>query len=77
MIRLHLNPSILKSLNFNKKNESLEIEFKKNVKTAQHIEIPLSIINDYINSIKENILSEDKDDIKSNLRVVYSNFKTC
>ncbi|MGA1226590.1 MAG: hypothetical protein ACO3VF_05005 [Tamlana sp.] len=48
MIRLQLKPSILKSLNFNKEKESLEIEFKKGVKTAKHIEIPLSTIKDYI-----------------------------
>ncbi|ULC58627.1 hypothetical protein MBM09_11925 [Flaviramulus sp. BrNp1-15] len=76
MIRLQLKPSILKSLNFNKENESLEIEFKKDIKTAKHIEIPLSIIKDYVNSLKENILFENEEDNHSNLRIVYSNFKT-
>lgn len=76
MIRLQLNPSILKSLNFNKDNESLEIEFKKDIKAAKHIEIPLSIIKDYINSIKENILLEKDEENHSNLKIVYSNFKT-
>ena len=76
MIGLQLNPSILKSLNFNKDNESLEIEFKKDIKAAKHIEIPLSIIKDYINSIKENILLEKDEENHSNLKIVYSNFKT-
>ena len=72
-IHLQLKPSIIKSLNFNKKEESLEIEFKKDVKTANHINIPLSIIKDYISSVKENILTEHKAD--NHLKVVYSNFK--
>ena len=76
MIRLQLKPSILKSLNFNKESESLEIEFKKDIKTAKHIEIPLSIIKDYVNSLKENILLENEENNHSNLRIVYSNFKT-
>jgi hypothetical protein len=73
---LHLlKPSIIKSLNFNEKEESLEIELRKGVKTANHINIPLSIIKDYINSVKENILLENKENNQSNLRIVYSNFK--
>lgn len=75
MIRLQLKPSILKRLNFNRKNNALEIEFKKNIKTAKHIEIPLSIIQEYISSIKENILYEDIDYYQSNLKVVHSKFK--
>jgi hypothetical protein len=77
MIRLHLNPSILKSLNFNEKDESLEIEFKKDIETAQHINIPMSIIQDYINSIKESVILKDKEDSQTNLKIVYSNFKAC
>ena len=75
MIHLQLKPSILKSLNFNKENESLEIEFRKDVKTANHIEIPLSTIKEYMNSLKENILSENTEEHKSHLKIVYSNFK--
>jgi hypothetical protein len=74
MIRLQLKPSILKSLSFNKENESLEIEFKKDIKMANHIEIPLSTIKEYINSLKENILSETEEH-KSHLKIVHSNFK--
>lgn len=76
MIRLQLKPSILKSLNFNKDNESLEIVFKKEIKTANHIEIPLKIIEDYIKSLKLNDFTEDEDNNLEHLKIVYSNFQT-
>lgn len=75
MIRLQLKTSILKSLNFNKEKESLEIEFKKGIKTAKHIEIPLFTIKDYIYSIKENMLFENEEKYPPYLKIVYSNFK--
>jgi hypothetical protein len=74
MIRLQLKPSILKSLNFNKENDSLEIEFKKDVETAKHIEIPLSTIKEYINSLKEDILSNNTEAQSTHLKIVHSNF---
>tara|TARA_R110001583_G_scaffold20724_2_gene79327 strand:+ start:104 stop:334 length:231 start_codon:yes stop_codon:yes gene_type:complete len=74
MIRLHLNPSIVKSLNSNEKEESLEIEFKEDVKTSQHIDIPMSIIQDYVNSVKESAFLKSEENIQSNLKIVYSNF---
>ncbi|WP_396600699.1 hypothetical protein [Algibacter sp. R77976] len=74
MIRLNLNPSIIKNLNFNKEEETLEIEFKRHIKTTQCINIPLSILQDYVETIKDgHIINEDH--CKSNLTVVYSNFK--
>ncbi len=75
MIPIHVKPSILKSLNFNKENESLEIEFKKDVKTANHVEIPLSTIKEYINTLKESMLSENTKEYTSHLKIVHSNFK--
>ncbi|MGB5418610.1 hypothetical protein [Algibacter sp.] len=75
MIRLSLNPSIIKKLNFNKKNETLEIEFKRHIKTAQCINIPLSILQDYIASLKNDDIMEVEDQFPSTLKIVHSNFK--
>lgn len=74
MIRLNLKPSIIKALSFNKKNETLEIEFKRHIKTAQCINIPLSILQDYVESLKLQDSLEDSNEIQSNLKIVYSNF---
>ncbi|WP_308992205.1 hypothetical protein QLS71_018715 [Mariniflexile litorale] len=75
MIRLHLNPAILKSLNFNKKDETLEIEFKDDIKTTDCIDIPISILQDYVDSIKQSGMLDTDETHCSNLRIVHSNFK--
>ncbi|GAA4896334.1 hypothetical protein GCM10023311_21300 [Flaviramulus aquimarinus] len=75
MIRVHLNPSIIESLNFNKNDEILEIEFKPDVNPAECIDISMSILKDYVNSIKPENTIETKNNFYRNLRVVYSNFK--
>ena len=75
MIRLNLKPSIVKSLSFNKKDETLEIEFKRNIKATQCINIPLSILQDYVESLKQEDIIENEEVFQSNLKIVYSNFK--
>ncbi|MEP3836705.1 MAG: hypothetical protein ABJM36_03615 [Algibacter sp.] len=72
MTRLNLKPSVIKNINFNKNDETLEIEFKRHISTAQCINIPLSIIQDYVETLKDDKLG---DDFQPNLTVVYSNFK--
>ncbi|MBP0904118.1 hypothetical protein ACFSKN_08455 [Mariniflexile gromovii] len=74
MIRLHLKSAILKSLNFNKKDKTLEIEFKDGIKTTDCMDIPISILEDYVNSIKQNGGLCIDEDHRSNLKIVYSNF---
>ena len=74
MIRLHLNPTVLKSLNFNKEDDFLEIEFKDCVPAENHIDIPLSVIQKYVDSIKENVIYDEKNNLSSHLKIVYSNF---
>jgi len=74
MIPVHIKSSLLKSLNFNEENKSLEIEFKKDFKNPKYIEIPLSIIKAYINSINTNILQENLHEHPSHLKIVHSNF---
>lgn len=76
MIRLNFNPSIIKNLCFNEKDKTLEIEFKRNIKTAQHIKIPLSILEEYVESLKQEEIIENVDPFQSNLKIVYSNFKS-
>ncbi|KAA5824776.1 hypothetical protein FPF71_08825 [Algibacter amylolyticus] len=73
MIRLNLKPSVIKNINFNKNDETLEIEFKRHINTAQCINIPLSILQDYVETLKDD--KENDDDYQPNLTVVYSNFK--
>ncbi|MEL0455939.1 hypothetical protein WJN01_06850 [Flavobacteriaceae bacterium SZ-1-7] len=75
MIRLHLNPSIVKHLNFNEQDKMLEIEFKHHIKVAKYFNIPLSILHDYIESLKEESAEQSNDAHQSNLKIVYSNFK--
>ncbi len=75
MIRLNLKPSIIKNLSFNKKDKTLEIEFKRHIKTAQCIHIPLSILKDYVDSLKQEDIIENAEVFQSNLKIVYSNFK--
>jgi len=75
MIRLNLKPSIVKYLSFNKKDETLEIEIKRNIKTSKCINMPLPILQDYVESIKQEELIENADPFQSNLKIVYSNFK--
>ncbi|MFV9551356.1 hypothetical protein [Algibacter sp. PT7-4] len=77
MIRLSLKPSNIKNLSFNKIDETLEIEFKHHINTAQCINIPLSIIEDYIESLNEETLEFENDNQNppTNLTVVYSNYK--
>lgn len=76
MIRLNLKPSVIKNLNFNKKDKTLEIEFKHHINTAQHINIPLKVIKDYVEALKyDDILSEDSESFESYLKVVHSNFR--
>ena len=75
MIRLNLKPSIIKSLSFNKKDKTLEIEFKRHIKTAQCINIPLSILKDYVESLKMEEITENECAFQSTLKIVYSNFK--
>ncbi|WP_445731065.1 hypothetical protein [Mariniflexile sp.] len=53
MIRLYLNPTILKSLNFNKKDDTLEVEFKDDIDTSDFLDIPISILRKYLESIKK------------------------
>lgn len=74
MIRLNLEPSIIKNLSFNKKDKTLEIEFKRNIKTAQHINIPLYILEEYVESLKKEEILENAEIFQSNLKIVYSNF---
>ncbi len=76
MIRLNLKPSVIKNLSFNKKDKTLEIEFKHHINTAKHINIPLEIIKDYVDALKYNdTLLEENELFKSNLKVVHSNFR--
>ena len=75
MIRLSLKPTIIKNLNFNKKDKTLEIEFKQNIKTAQCINIPLSILQDYVESLSHDEIFEKEKAYRPNLKIVYSNFK--
>lgn len=75
MIRLNLKPSIIKNLSFNKKNKTLEIEFKRHIKTTQHIKIPLSILEDYVETLRHDKIKESEDLFQSNMKIVYSNFK--
>lgn len=72
MIRLNLKPSLIKNLSFNRTNETLEIEFKRHIKTAECINIPLSILQEYVESLK----LEDTKEEQSNLKLVHSNFKS-
>ena len=72
---LNLKPSIIKNFSFNKKDKTLEIEFKRNIKTAHYINIPLSILEDYVESLKQEEVLENAEVFQSNLKVVYSNFK--
>ncbi|GAA4940681.1 hypothetical protein GCM10023314_11870 [Algibacter agarivorans] len=74
MIRLNLNPSLLKSLNFNKKDNTLEIEFKHHIKTTECMDIPISIVKDYVSSMKEKGVSVINEDCHVNLKIVHSNF---
>ncbi|WJJ98250.1 hypothetical protein [Algibacter luteus] len=75
MIRLNLKPSIIKKLSFNKKKKSLEIEFKENIKTSKCINIPLSILQEYVDSLSRNEIFTDKNEYQSTLKIVHSNFK--
>lgn len=76
MIRLNLKPSVIKNLSFNKKDKTLEIEFKHHVNTAKHINIPLEVIKDYVDALKyDDILLEDNELFEPNLKVVHSNFR--
>lgn len=75
MIPIYIKPSILKSLNFNEENKSLEIEFKKDVKTPKYIEIPIATIKEFINSLNANILLKNVQEHASHLKIVHSNFK--
>lgn len=76
MIRLSLKPSIIKNLSFNKKSKSLEIEFKRHIKTTQCINIPLSILQDYVESLRtDDNFDTDFTPYQSSLKIVYSNFK--
>lgn len=75
MIRLNLKPSVIKKLSFNKKDKTLEIEFKRHIKTAQCINIPLSILQDYVETLRHNEIAKNEDVFQSNLKIVYSNFK--
>lgn len=77
MIRLLLKSTVIKSLNFNKKEETLQIEFKDEVKTSNCLDIPISIMQDYIESMIQNGLLESGEDHRSYLRIVHSNFKAC
>ena len=74
MIPIHLKPSILKSLNFNEENNSLEIEFKKDAKTPKYIEIPIATIKEFINSLDANTLLDNVQEHASHLKIVHSNF---
>ncbi|SFD28643.1 hypothetical protein [Algibacter pectinivorans] len=73
MIRLNLKPSVIKNINFNKKDEMLEIEFKRHISTAQCINIPLSILKDYVETLRND--QENENEFQPNLTVVHSNFK--
>ena len=75
MIRLFLNSALLKSLNFNKKEATLEIEFKDDVNTADCLDIPISTLQDYVDSLKLSGLLENVETHPSNLKIVHSNFK--
>jgi hypothetical protein len=77
MIRLNLEPSVIKNLTFNKKDKSLEIEFKENIKTSKCINIPLSILKEYVDSLREKELFIGKKNYQSTLKIVHSNFKAC
>ncbi|WP_298556740.1 hypothetical protein [uncultured Algibacter sp.] len=77
MIRLSQKPTIIKNLNFNKKDKTLEIEFKQHFKTAQCINIPLSILQEYMESQNYSEISENDIAYKANLKIVHSNFKAC
>ena len=57
-------------------DKTLEIEFKHHINTAQHINIPLKVIKDYVEALKyDDILSEDSESFESYLKVVHSNFR--
>ena len=76
MIRLNLQPSVIKNLNFNKKDKTLEIEFKHHINTAKHINIPLEVIKDYVDDLKyDDILLEENELYEPILKVVHSNFR--
>lgn len=75
MTRLNLKPSIIKNLSFNKKNKTLQIKFKRHIKTAKCINISISILKDYIETLKHTKTTEKEDTFQSNLKIVYSNFK--
>ncbi|MDO7173212.1 hypothetical protein [Mariniflexile sp. AS56] len=74
MIRLQLIPSILKSLNFNKKDKILEIEFKDGINSNKCMDIPISVLEDYITSITESGVLDTHPKHHSQLKIVHSNF---
>ncbi|WP_298499758.1 hypothetical protein [uncultured Algibacter sp.] len=75
MIRLYLKPSIIKSLSFNKRLKTLDVQFKKHIKTTDCLNIPLSVLQEYVETIRSEEGIENDDSLQSNLKVVYSNFK--
>jgi hypothetical protein len=75
MIRLNLKPSIIKKLSFNKKEKSLEIEFKENIKTSKCINIPLSMLHEYVESLRRSEKFNNQEEHHSTLKIVHSNFE--
>lgn len=75
MIRLSLKPAFVKNLRFNKKDETLEIEFKNHIKTSDCINIPLSVLHNYVETLKKEDLLEYEQSFLPKLKVVHSNFR--
>lgn len=75
MIRLKLNATLLKNINFNKKDNVLEVEYKHEAINSDSMNISISTLEAYINSMKvDESLHLDKQQ-QQTMKIVHSNFK--
>ena len=74
MIRLKLNATLLKNINFNKKDNVLEVEYKHEAINSDSMDISISTLEAYVNSMKVD-KSLDLDKQHQTMKIVHSNFK--
>jgi len=75
MKHLDLSTKMIKTINFNNEHQALVIKFKDHIKTPQHVSIPISVIEDYLESKWHEDAIASVEPMPSHLEVVHSNFK--